>query len=226
PKLRRFRVAGIFYSGMYEYDAKLAYVSIKEAQKFFGKRGRASGVELKIEDIESSGLVVKSLELGLGGEPYRVKDWRDMNKELFSALLLEKMAMFVALAMIITVASFLIVATLVMIVLQRGREIAILKSMGASESSILKVFVVQGVVVGVGGALLGVALGVTICSLLQNVGLRLDERVFYIERLPVVVDGVEVAVIAISAMIITYLATIYPAMSAAVLRPVDGLREE
>lgn len=226
PKLRRFRVAGIFYSGMYEYDAKLAYVSIEEAQKFFGKRGRASGVELKIADIESSGWVVKSLELGLGGEPYRVKDWRDMNKELFSALLLEKMAMFVALAMIITVASFLIVATLVMIVLQRGREIAILKSMGASESSILKVFVVQGVVVGVGGALLGVALGVTICSLLQNVGLRLDERVFYIERLPVVVDTVEVTVIAVSAMIITYLATIYPAMSAAVLRPVDGLREE
>lgn len=226
PKLRRYRVAGIFYSGMFEYDAKLAYVSMQRAQKFFGKRGRASGVELKIEDIDASGTVVSDLELRLGGKPYRVKDWRDMNKELFSALLLEKIAMFVALTMIIAVASFLIVATLVMIVLQRGREIAILKSIGASEASIMKIFVVQGVVVGVGGAVLGVLLGVDICQILRDIGLPLDERIFYIEQLPVVLDPFQVRLISISAIVITYLATIYPALTAAVLEPVDGLREE
>jgi lipoprotein-releasing system permease protein len=226
PKLRRYRVAGIFYSGMYEYDAKLAYVAMKRAQKFFGMRGKATGVETKIDDIDASGLVVSDLERRLGGRPYRVKDWREMNKELFSALLLEKIAMFVALTMIITVASFLIVATLVMIVLQRGREIAILKSVGASAASVMKIFVIQGVIVGVGGALLGVGAGVGICLLLETVGLRLDERVFYIEQLPVVLDWTEVGIIAASAMVITYLATIYPAMTAAILRPVDGLRED
>ncbi len=226
PKLRRFRVAGIFYSGMYEYDAKLSYLTMTEAQRFFGKRGRATGVELKVEDIDRSGAVVAELHRRLGGPPYRVKDWREMNKELFSALLLEKIAMFVALTMIITVASFLIVATLLMIVLQRGREIAILKSLGASSSSIMKIFVVQGVTVGVGGALLGVGTGIGICLLLEKVGLRLDERIFYIERLPVVVDWGEVGAIAAAAVVITYLATIYPAMIAAALDPVEGLRED
>ena len=226
PKLRRFRVAGIFYSGMYEYDAKLAYVSIQQAQRFFGLRGKATGVELKIQDIDLSGVVVGDIKRRLGGEPYHVKDWRDMNKELFSALLLEKIAMFVALTKIVMVASFLIVATLVMIVLQRGREIAILKSMGASASSIMKIFVIQGVIVGVGGGLLGVAAGVGICLLVAEVGLKLDEHIFYIEQLPVVLDWTEVGVIATSAVIIAYLATIYPAMEAAVLRPVEGLREE
>lgn len=226
PKLRRFRVAGVFFSGMYEYDAKLAYLAMPRAQRFFGKRGRASGVELMIVDADRSGAMKAELERRLGGEPYRVKDWRDMNKELFSALLLEKIAMFVALTMIIAVASFLIVATLVMIVLQRGREIAILKSVGANEASIMKIFVIQGVIVGVGGAVLGILAGVGICLLLETVGLPLDERIFYIEKLPVALDWTEVGIIAGSAMIITYLATIYPAMTAAVLHPVDGLREE
>lgn len=226
PKLRRFRVAGIFYSGMYEYDAKLAYIDMRQAQRFFGMRKKATGVELKIEDVDASGVVVSDLERRIGGHPYRVKDWREMNKELFSALLLEKIAMFVALTMIITVASFLIVATLVMIVLQRGREIAILKSVGASSASIMKIFVVQGVTVGVGGAVLGILAGVGTCLLLEKVGLRLDERIFYIEKLPVVLDWGEVGLIAGAAVVITYLATIYPAMTAAVLRPVEGLRED
>lgn len=226
PKLRKFRVAGVFFSGMYEYDAKLVYISMKQAQRFFGKRGRASGVELKISDIDLSSLVVGDIQRRLGGKPYNVRDWRDMNKELFSALLLEKIAMFVALAMIIMVASFLIVATLVIVVLQRGREIAILKSLGASDASIMKVFVIQGVIVGLSGSLLGVGMGVGICLFLERVGFHLDNSVFYIDLLPVVLNWSEVGIIAVSAMIITYLATIYPAMTAAVLKPVEGLRDE
>ncbi len=226
PKLRRFRVAGIFYSGMYEYDAKFTYVSMKQAQRFFGMRGKATGVEIKVKDISDTSMIVEQLKRAVGGYPYTVKDWRDMNKELFSALLLEKLAMFIALAMIVMVASFLIVATLVMIVLQRGKEIAILKSLGASDASIMKIFVVQGLIVGVGGAALGVTIGVGVCLLLERYGVSLDEKIFYIERLPVVMDWVEISVIATAAMIISYLATIYPAMTAAQLSPVEGLRDD
>ncbi len=226
PKLRRFRIAGVFFSGMYEYDAKFSYVAMDDAQRFFGLPERATGVEIKIAEVDRTSRSVESIRGRLGGAPYTVRDWRDMNRELFSALLLEKIAMFVVLAMIVTVASFLIVATLVMIVLQRGKEIAILKSMGASDASIMKVFVIQGLFVGVGGAVLGVVLGIVVCWILQTVGFPLDDRVFYIEKLPVVLDQREISIIALAAVIISYLATIYPAMTAAQLYPVQGLRDE
>jgi ABC-type lipoprotein release transport system permease subunit len=226
PKLTRFRVAGIFFSGMYEYDAKFSYIHMKEAQRMFGLRRRVNGIEIKVTDVDETARIVDQLGRVLGGPPYTVKDWRFMNKELFSALLLEKLAMFIALTMIVMVASFLIVATLVMIVLQRGKEIAILKSIGSSDPSIMKIFVVQGLVVGVGGAVLGVLGGVASCLLLERYGVKLDEKVFYIERLPVVMDWVEVSAIAVAAIVISYLATIYPAMTAADLRPVEGLRDD
>ncbi|MCB9654988.1 MAG: ABC transporter permease [Deltaproteobacteria bacterium] len=225
PKLRRFRVAGIFYSGMYEYDAKFTYIEMGQAQRFLGSRGRVTGIELKMLDIDDTAELVEALRRRLGGYPYTVRDWREMNKELFSALLLEKLAMFIGLTMIIMVASFLIVATLVMIVLQRGKEIAILKSIGASDASVMKMFVVQGVIVGVGGALLGVVLGLVLCVILGRF-VSLDENMFYIAQLPVVVDSVEVAAIGVCAVVISYLATIYPAMTAAQLRPVEGLRDD
>lgn len=226
PKLRRFRVAGIFYSGMYEYDAKFTYLDIKQAQRFFGMRDKATGVEIKVKDVDDTSRIVEELKHRVGGYPYTVKDWRAMNKELFSALLLEKLAMFIILTFIVLVASFNIVATLVMIVLEKGKEIAIMKSLGASDASIMKVFVVQGVIVGVGGALLGFLLGVTICLVIEKWGVRLDQRIFYIEQLPVVMDWGEISAIAIAAVMISYLATIYPAMTAARLRPVEGLRDD
>jgi len=226
PKLRRFKVAGIFFSGMYEYDSKFAYLEMKRAQRFLGLRKKASGVELRVREINNTGMVVETVKRKLGGHPYGVKDWREMNKELFSALLLEKLAMFIVLIFIVLVASFNIVSTLVMIVLERGREIAILKSMGASQSSIMKIFVVQGLIVGVGGAVLGLAVGVTTCWLIENYGLKLDKDIFYIDQLPVVMDWLEITIIGVSAIIVTYLATIYPAMAAAALKPVEGLRGE
>lgn len=225
PKLRRFRVAGIFYSGMYEYDAKLTYLSIRQAQRFFGMRKRATGVELKVEDIDDTARVQSEIVRRLGGFPYEVRDWREMNKELFSALLLEKLAMFVALGMIVMVASFLIVAVLMMIVLQRKKEIAVLKSLGATDASVMKVFVVQGLALGMSGAALGGALGVLVCEVLRRF-VRLDEDVFYIERLPVVMDPLEIVAIALSAAIMSYLATIYPAIVACRHPPVEGLRDE
>ncbi len=226
PKVRRFRVAGIFYSGMYEYDAKFSYLDMPEAQRFFGYRNRATGVEVKVNDIDDTARVVDAILRRLGGHPYDVEDWRTMNKELFSALLLEKLAMFIALGMIVMVASFLIIAVLVMIVLQRKKEIAVLKSLGASDASIMKIFVLVGVFLGTGGALLGGAGGVAICLFLTYVGFELDERIFYIERLPVVMDWSEISVIIVAAVVISYLATIYPAMTAASHPPVEGLRDD
>jgi ABC-type lipoprotein release transport system permease subunit len=226
PKLRRFRIAGIFFSGMYEYDAKFTYVDLEEAQRFFGMRGKATGIEVKVSDVDETSRIAEEMKRRVGGHPYTVKDWRQMNKELFSALLLEKLAMFIILTFIILVASFLIVATLVMIVLEKGKEIAIMKSLGASNASVMKIFVVQGLIVGVGGALLGLLGGISICLLIEKFGVKLDQRIFYIERLPVVMDWSEIAAIAIAAVMISYLATIYPAMTAAKLRPVDGLRDD
>lgn len=226
PKLERHRVAGVFFSGMYEYDAKFSYVSMEQAQSFFGLGPRATGVEIKIASLDDTSRLVRAVEDVLGGEPYTVQDWRDMNRELFSALLLEKVAMFIALIMIVMVASFLIVATLVMIVLQRGKEIAILKSLGASDASIMKIFVIQGLIIGLGGALLGVLGGLQLCSLLQTHGLPLDESVFYIQELPVDISQVEVAITAVAASTMAYLASIYPAWTAARLSPVEGLRDD
>lgn len=226
PKLKRFRVAGIFYSGMYEYDAKFTYIDMVQAQRFFGMRNRVTGVEVKVRDIDDTSRIVEEIKRRLGGHPYTVKDWRSMNKELFSALLLEKIAMFIALGMIVMVASFLIVAVLVMIVLQRKKEIAILKSLGASDASIMKIFVIQGLILGVGGALLGGTIGVIVCLLVAKFGVDLDPRVFYIERLPVVMAWGEIAAIAVCAVIMSYLATIYPAVTAARHHPVEGLRDD
>ena len=226
PKIRRFRVAGIFYSGMYEYDAKFSYLEMKDAQRFFGVRKRATGVEIKVHNSDDTGRVSDAIRRRLGGHPYVIKDWRTTNKELFSALLLERLAMFIALGMIVIVASFLIIAVLVMVVLQRKKEIAVLKSLGASDASIMKIFVMLGVTLGTGGAIFGGILGVTLCLFLTHVGWKLDERIFYIERLPIVMDWTEISVIVVVAIIISYLATIYPAMTAAAHSPVEGLRDD
>jgi lipoprotein-releasing system permease protein len=226
PKLRRFRVAAIFYSGMYEFDSKFSYIEMKQAQRFFGMRKKVTGIELRVADLDETTRIVEEVKRRIGGYPYAVKDWREMNKELFSALLLEKLAMFIILTFIVLVASFLIVSTLVMIVLEKGREIAILKSMGASDASVMKIFVVQGLIVGFVGATLGLIGGVGICLFIQRFGIDLDPDVFYITRLPVVMSWAEIAVIVISAIMITYLASIYPAMAAAQLSPVEGLRDD
>lgn len=226
PKLRKFRVAGIFFSGLSEFDTKFGYVELNQAQRFFGLNRKATGVELRVADVDDTPWIVEEVKRRVGGHPYSVRDWREMNKELFSALLLEKLAMFIILVFIVLVASFNIVSTLVMIVLEKGREIAILKSMGATSASIMKVFVVQGLIVGVGGALLGLVLGIGTCLLIQRYGVGLDPDVFYIDRLPVVMDRTEIGLIGLAAIVITYLATIYPAMAAAQQKPVEGLRED
>jgi lipoprotein-releasing system permease protein len=226
PKSRPFRVAAIFFSGMYEYDSKFAYVDLSAGQRFFGMGDAVTGLEVKADDADQARGVMSRILFELGGYPYRTKDWSELNRSLFSALQMEKVVMAVILGFIVLVASFTIVATLIMLVLEKAREIAVLKSMGAGVPSVMKIFVLEGVVIGSVGTAFGLLLGYGTCLLIDKVGIPLDPEVYYISNLPVAIDPSQFAFVALAAMAISFLATLYPATKAARLRPVDGLRGE
>ena len=154
PKIKLFKVVGFFESGMFEYDSSLAFISIYSAQKFFAMKGKVSGIEIRVEDIEQADQVAAEIQHSLGF-PYYTRDWMQMNKNLFSALRLEKIVMFIILILIILVAAFNIVSTLFMVVMEKNKEIAIMKSMGASQSSIIKIFTYQAVIIGITGTVIG-----------------------------------------------------------------------
>jgi lipoprotein-releasing system permease protein len=164
--------------------------------------------------------------VALGGYPYRTKDWGELNRNLFSALQMEKLVMAVILGFIVLVASFIIVATLIMLVLEKTREIAVLKSMGAGVPGVMKIFVAEGLIIGAVGTFFGLVLGYGTCLLVDRVGIPLDPEVYYISNLPVLMDPAQFALVALMSVALAYLATIYPATKAARLRPVDGLRSE
>ncbi len=222
PRSRPFEIVGVFYSGMYEYDANYAYTAIEDANTFLSQEG-ATGIELRTASVNEAEFVAASLQTSLGPS-IEVLDWKELNRSLFYALKLEKIAMFVVLTFIILVASFSIVAMLIMIVIEKGREIAILKSMGASNGGIMRTFVFQGLVIGVIGAVIGLCLGLAICYFLETVGFPLNSEVYYISTLPVDVDPVEVTAVVFCTIAISLLATVYPSIQAARLNPVDGLR--
>ena len=222
PRSRPFRVVGVFRSGMYEYDANHAYTAIGDAARLFDYDG-ATGVELRADDVDNSVAIAESVREAMGDQ-YQVLDWQEMNSSLFFALRLERIAMFVVLTFIILVASFSIVAMLIMIVIEKAREIAILKSIGATNGGIMRIFMFQGLVIGVVGALFGLGAGLGICYYLEEVGIPLDSEIYYISTLPVDVNPTEVAAVVACAVIISFLATLYPSYQAARLNPVEGLR--
>jgi ABC-type lipoprotein release transport system permease subunit len=226
PKARAFRVAAIFYTGMFEYDATFVYIQLKESQDFFSLKGGVTGIEYKVDDVDATQRVARDMLKEVGGYPYRTKDWMEMNRNLFSALKLEKIAMFIILNFIVLIASFLIAATLIVFVIEKSKEIAILKTMGATDTGIMKVFVTYGLTVGVLGTMVGMAGGLLVCFLLKTFGVGLDADVYYISNLPVHVEPVEVFSVGAAAVVLSFLATIYPALLAARLKPVDGLRYE
>jgi lipoprotein-releasing system permease protein len=162
----------------------------------------------------------------LGGFPYRAKDWAELNRNLFSALKLEKLAMAIILTFIVLVACFNILSTLIMLVLEKTKEISILKSMGARDASVMKIFVVEGLTIGAIGTVMGLLLGLASCSFIERYGLQLDPDVYYISNLPVNADVGQFCAVALISIALSYLATLYPATKASRLSPVDGLREE
>jgi lipoprotein-releasing system permease protein len=226
PRSRPFRVACILYSGMYEYDSKFVYIAIPEAQKFFKMGDNVVGLELKFNDVDAARALGRRVVATLGGFPYRTKDWAELNRNLFSALKLEKLAMAIILTFIVLVACFNILSTLIMLVLEKTKEISILKSMGARDASVMKIFVVEGLTIGAIGTAMGLFMGLASCSFIEKFGLQLDPDVYYISNLPVNVDGAQFAMVAAISLCLSYLATLYPATKASRLSPVDGLREE
>jgi lipoprotein-releasing system permease protein len=224
PKLKKFSVVGIFDSGMFEYDSSLAYIPLAEAQKLLDYGDAVNGIEVKVDDIFLSGQVARDITARLDF-PYGARDWKEMNKSLFSALQLEKIMMFIILVLIILVASFNIVSTLTMIVVEKGREIAILKAMGATPAKIMRIFMVEGLVIGLAGVALGIPLGYGASWLIQEF-YTLPGDVYYISRIPVKLLWTDVASVSIAALAISLIATIYPSWRASKLEPVEALRYE
>ncbi len=224
PKSKPFRVAGIFYSGLYEYDNKFAYVTIPAAQRFLGLSDEITGVEIKVNGLEDATPLAEAIRVRLGKRGHLIKDWKQRNVNLFSALKLEKLVMFIVLTFIVLVASFSIVTNLNMVVLEKLREISALKAMGATNSSVMRIFLYSGLYIGVIGMLAGVLAGVGICVFLAYVGLPLNPEIYYISKLPVRMNPVDIGIVALSGVGLSFLATIYPSMLAARLKPADGLR--
>lgn len=225
PKSRPFRVAGIFYSGMFEYDSKFVYIHLKEAQTFFNVKG-ATGLEVKVQDIDNARSVMHTIYDKLEGYPYRTKDWGEMNRNLFSALRLEKLMMAIILSMIVIVAAGLIVATVVMLVLEKRKEIAVLKAIGVPDGGIVKIFLAEGLQIGIAGGVLGLVAGLAWCLFIEKVGIKLDPQVYYIPALPVRIEPLQTALAVVIAVLVTFLASIYPALKASQVEPVEGLKAE
>jgi lipoprotein-releasing system permease protein len=225
PKSRPFRVAGIFYSGMYEYDSKSAYVTLPAAQRFLNTGDVASGIEITVRDPDRAQEVAQQIAK-VTGPGTRARAWQELNQNLFKALAIEKLAMFVALGIAILVASFCIVGTLTLMVQEKGREVAVLKAMGAKDRAIVAIFVLEGTLIGVFGSLLGLGLGYGVCFAAEHFGIKLDSEVYYIDRLPVQIDAAEFLTVGLAAIAVSLLITIYPAKLASRLRPVDALRYE
>lgn len=224
PKIRVFTVVAVFESGMFEYDSSLAYIGLEESQKFFNMDHTVTGIEVKVDEIFKAAEIARDIERAVGF-PYWARDWMQLNRNLFSALKLEKTMMFLLLVLITLVASFNIVSTLTMIVTEKQREIAILKAMGATRQAIMRIFMLNGLIIGLTGTVIGIPLGYTFLWLIENYW-TFDQTVYYISHIPVHVQAVDVVLVSVSAILISFAATLYPSYQAAKLDPAAALRYE
>ena len=225
PDVRTFRVSGIFHTGMYEYDTKWTYVLMDQAQDFLKIDNGVHGIEIQVKDIDQAPKLAIETQQALG-YPFFLRHWMELNSKLFAALKMEKIVMGLILSLIVMVASLNIVGTLILVVLTRGREISILRAMGSSSQQILHIFMLEGVIIGLIGTILGTVLGLVGCYLLDSYQFPLDTDVYYMDTLPVVVEAQTVVMVIVSAILISFLATIYPALVASKMNPVEGLRYE
>lgn len=225
PAMRRFKVTGFFESGMYEFDGSFAYINIVDAQKMLRMGDTVTGIEVRVKDIYQAKNISERIVKQLGF-PFWAKDWMQMNKNLFSALKLEKTVMFVILTLIVLVAAFNIASTLIMMVMGKKKDIAILKAMGATARSIRKIFVFQGMVIGTIGTILGMCLGFILCTLLKHYNIiELTGDIYYFTTtLPVKLEILDVFLIVAATMVVCFFATLYPAHQASKFHPVEAIR--
>ena len=234
PRMKPFVVVGIFESGFYEYDSTLAYISLKNCQEFLNMGDTVTGIEIRVDDIYKADRIAKAIEKKLG-YPYWGRNWMEMNRNLFSALKLEKRVMFIILSLIVLVAAFNIISALIMIVMEKNKDIAILKTMGATRGGIMKIFIFQGLVVGAIGTFFGCLAGLAVAFNLESLS-RFVEKLFgfkilpgdvyYLNELPSQVNYSDVGIIILGTMLISFLATIYPSWRASRLDPAEALRYE
>lgn len=227
PKLRVASVSGIFATGMYEYDANAGYLGLDLARSLAGLEPEAvHAIEVRVQDVERADAVAAVIGQRLGSS-YVVRDWMQLNQNLFAALKLEKLGIFIALDLIILVAALNIISALIMLVMEKNRDIAILKSMGATTSAIMRIFLYQGLVIGVTGTILGVFSGLGLCRILKTCKIiELPANVYPMSTIPVKVVPADVTLIAVSALVITLLATLYPSRKAAGVQPAEALSYE
>ena len=227
PRIRPFVVVGIFKTGMYEYDSSLAFLSLDASRDLLGMpKDYLSGIEITVADLFKADEVTAALNSTIGYRFY-ARSWMDMNANLFAALKLEKIGMFILLAMVVLIGSFSIVATLVMLVMEKTRDIAVMMSMGATRGMIRRIFMYQGVIIGLVGTLLGYALGLGVGFLLKKYQfIKLPENVYTLDHLPIIITVSDVLIIGAAAMILCFLSTLYPARQASRLKPAEALRYE
>jgi lipoprotein-releasing system permease protein len=227
PRVKRFVLVGTFDSGMYDYDTTLAYMALPDAQRFFDMKDGVTGIEVRVDDVYDARAVARRIEGALGGFPYRARDWMEVNRNLFSALKLEKVVYGIVLCLIVVVAAFNILATLTMVVKEKRRDIAILKTMGASGGAIGRIFILNGATIGIAGTILGNVLGLAGCWLLARYQfVELPKDVFLVTTLPVRIDPTNFLVVALVSIGICIVAALSPARRATSLVPVEVIRYE
>jgi lipoprotein-releasing system permease protein len=225
PKVRRFVVAGVLRTGMSEIDSTLVFMGLSEAQKFFELGEAVTNIELRVRDVNRSREVAEHLQRQLGF-PFFAEDWTRLWPNLFSALELEKTVYFLVLLLMVLIGAFNIVSTLVMVVMEKKKDIAILRSMGATQQSIRRIFLLKGCLIGTVGTVSGVILGLLVCGLISQYQFRLPDGVFLISTVPVRVYASNFVLVACASFLVCLLASIYPARQAAKLDPVEIIRYE
>lgn len=224
PKMKKLKIEAIFHSGMYEYDTSLAYVDLKTADDMFSFDGGVSGLAIRTASFDKANIYAKDLQSSLG-YPYRARSWIEMNKNLFSALKLEKLMMFIILALIIIVASFNIISNILLLSVEKAKEIGILSAMGFSKFSISKIFFYEGFIVGMIGTVLGLASGLLISYAVKTFDIfKLPQGVYYVDRLPVIIIPTDICLVALCAFVITVISGLYPAYQVSKLEPLEAIR--
>lgn len=224
PRTNDFRVIGFFRTGVYEFDSRFAYIDIEQAEKSFDFEAATRGLGIKVEDIYRAAEIDERIQDLLAFNHYGTNNWIRMNRNLFSYIKVEKILMFLLLTLIILIAAFNLIGMLTMVIMEKRSEIGILRSMGASSGSVMSIFMAQGTMIGAFGTALGVAVGLLVCALLREIEIDLPADVYFINTLPVLVQGVDILLVSGASMLISFVATIYPSWEACRMPPLDAIR--